>query len=981
MDCSKIFNELSGFINKYKGQITTVIEGIFRDNEEAYNEYTEKLDSLCAGNVDNISPLVLGTFIDVLTIFTIEKKKYIGTQSFPEISGVAYKEVFDCCAIYFEKSITSVGAELYESIRGKTTLENYSERELEEDIKYLEFLIDENSEDEEVEEDNDLAEMYEDTIALTVASLMETFKLLFESCYEIAPYGILGSDGTVYSFSEKSRMVIKRKSALIKLYDLFSVGLKKGAKTPDFGNAGYDIFFGFLACVAFGKKLVPSKNDSDYYPPYVEENNGVKDTNITWGKYSKYLQKQLTILIERDLQKTLKKMSESERESTNIDALLSDRYVKRITNCCIITEYNVEVALKLIFLNNKLDGTDIANSIRDSLERKVLLQGRGEVKSVTYNKGVARLIIVFDDDLYSRVPLFAFQAVELMKKNGKRPSWRNVVLGRDTEDKLYSADFGRGDKFATSIVAGSGSGKGVMTLNILSAAIADDVPVFYLDSKPDMSITISELAAKTGHKAFAYDALSPRMNSEFTEDTFFKRANIPDYVSNVLGHSMAGYCSISYLKALQLCLLLSDLRKQVIQKKSPISGQNGTLTLEDLGGDYVAVVADEFLAACNNFYSSAILAFKNNNDVVESKKRGEDKSCLYYKALLSWDAKLSTGLADYYTQTGRISGMNTITLLQKVKSSTSNEEAEHLKIFNTYFSNQNGLVKFLGRGVSDGQQGTLYLKNTDYAKLIEEQRNWLQVEQRVMNKPEKGKKLEYPVFKAYLVVNDTDERSRCMVQLRETPGIEKVIGEYGNANPAVAFEGYIQLLASDSNNQGGIDIGEKLEKAFNIMTNLVHCMGYKGSLDDYLYDYDIDNFKTVDTLASYVKDYLKGKPVNWHDEVEDYSEYNGDDNGNGDGEGYSENGGVNGNSFSGIQEDSPNDLSQSEISSFADSMTNTMSSIAGNISQEERWREQLMEVVENIWQQIGDSLPFTKDIYMKAAEASVQAFINKKVRG
>lgn len=987
-DYSKMYNTLGGFINQHKGQITEVLEGVFRNNEDLYLQYNKSIDSILSGNLSDVSPEVAGSFIGVLTIFSIEKGKFLGLQSLPDgVSNFSYKGVVECCSIYFDKNLGTVGEGIGSYC--KTDIEqpsSYTEEMLEEDYKVLCELIDENTEEDEEEDDElkELASQYEDTIILTVSSLMDTFKLLFESCYEIPPYGILGADGAVYSFNSKNEMITVKKSALSKLYNIFSTGLKRGTKTPDFTNEGYDIFYGFLACIAFGRKLVPSKGNSNVYPVYVCENpDGTKDKNITWAKYSVYLKKQLTTIIERALQKELENMSENERGNTDIDKLLAERYVKRITNCCIITEYNIEVAMKLIYLNNKTSGSVIADQIKASMTSKDLLQGRGEVRNVVSDSGVTRLSIVFDDELYSRVPLFAFQALELMQKSGRRPSWKNVVLGRDIDDKLYSSSFARGDKFATSIVAGSGSGKGVMTLNILAAAIADNVPVMYLDSKPDMSLTISALAAETGHKAFSYDALSPRVGSGFEEDAFFSRANIPDYVSEVLGHSMAGYCSISYLKAYQLCLLLANLRKQIIQKKQPISGSRGTLTLDDLGGEYVAVVADEFLAACNNFYSSVYSTYASKASLEKKKKNNDSMICQYAEKLGDWDLKLSSDLSDYYTQTGRIAGINTITLLQKVKTSdkASAEPAEKLQFFNKYNSNEGGLVKFLGRGVSGGKQGTYELNGTSYGDLIEKERYWCQVEKKTMTKPDKGAKLGYPIFKSYLVVNDTDESSKCMKQLREIPGIERVIGEFGNANPAIAFKGYIEMLSNIGNNQGSIDIGERLGRSYTIMNNLVHCMGYKGSLDDYLYDYDIDNFKNVDTLTSYVIDYLNGKPVEWHsdssdsDSVEDdYDDYDSSSrNVFMDGEQQSGNSEYEQEDPEHIQGNS--DLSQEDLERFAGDMTRSLEAMT---SQEERWRNQLMGVVVNLWNKFGDSLPFDRDTYMRASEIAVNEFIEKK---
>ena len=189
------------------------------------------------------------------------------------------------------------------------------------------------------------------------------------------------------------------------------------------------------------------------------------------------------------------------------------------------------------------------------------------------------------------------------------------------------------------------------------------------------------------------------------------------------------------------------------------------------------------------------------------------------------------------------------------------------------------------------------------------------------------------------------------------------------------------MLAKTGNGQGNIDIGEQLERSYTIMNNIVHCMGYSGSLDDYLYDYDIDNFKNVDTLTSYVKDYLNGQSVDWHSgsSDEDYSE------------GHDGDGDTSRNVFMEEQEQedqepyqanseplqgNSDDLSQEELNSFANSMAQSLNSVMN--SQEERWREQLMSVVVNLWGKFGDSLPFDRDTYMRASEIAVNEFIEKK---
>ena len=60
----------------------------------------------------------------------------------------------------------------------------------------------------------------------------------------------------------------------------------------------------------------------------------------------------------------------------------------------------------------------------------------------------------------------------------------------------------------TAILAGSGSGKGVVTLNILATFIADGCPTVYLDYKPDMAAMLWQLERIVGTRILAIDSLA-----------------------------------------------------------------------------------------------------------------------------------------------------------------------------------------------------------------------------------------------------------------------------------------------------------------------------------------------------------------------------------------------------------------------------------------------------------------------------------------
>ena len=64
------------------------------------------------------------------------------------------------------------------------------------------------------------------------------------------------------------------------------------------------------------------------------------------------------------------------------------------------------------------------------------------------------------------------------------------------------SNFDDAGQIVTGIIAGSRSGKGVMTLNILASIIASGCPVCYLDYKPDMAATLWDLERELTSKGY-----------------------------------------------------------------------------------------------------------------------------------------------------------------------------------------------------------------------------------------------------------------------------------------------------------------------------------------------------------------------------------------------------------------------------------------------------------------------------------------------
>lgn len=104
----------------------------------------------------------------------------------------------------------------------------------------------------------------------------------------------------------------------------------------------------------------------------------------------------------------------------------------------------------------------------------------------------------YDQDKAGVTPLFGYTAVEMYQKRGQKLSWDSILLGEDRQgNPIFSAKGSAIDfegPVVHNIIAGSRSGKGVMTMNILATAVGAKKPIFYIDRKPDMACLFYELS-------------------------------------------------------------------------------------------------------------------------------------------------------------------------------------------------------------------------------------------------------------------------------------------------------------------------------------------------------------------------------------------------------------------------------------------------------------------------------------------------------
>jgi len=195
-------------------------------------------------------------------------------------------------------------------------------------------------------------------------------------------------------------------------------------------------------------------------------------------------------------------------------------------------------------------------------------------------------IIAFtaDKTAYYALTSFAYKTYAQMMENNKEISLKSLFVGKTKDDQLLSVDLSGNTTHSMYITAGSRSGKGVLTLNLLAGLIYSGCPLIYLDNKPDMASMLWQMERELNNGVVD-------INSDGTANPNYKRIlsieslrptkKFPKDDNNVLGfnstrvklayqHAQANCPSefktlsigakafISYAKAVQLAFVVAQ---------------------------------------------------------------------------------------------------------------------------------------------------------------------------------------------------------------------------------------------------------------------------------------------------------------------------------------------------------------------------------------------------------------------------------------
>lgn len=250
-----------------------------------------------------------------------------------------------------------------------------------------------------------------------------------------------------------------------------------------------------------------------------------------------------------------------------------------------------------------------------------------------FNQG--NLTLVVDSDKVNARPVFAYKALQALKEqtNSDKPlSWQNILLGRDLSDQLVTSksggDIALQDTRVHYIISGSRSGKGVMCYNIFATAIGSQIPMFYLDRKPDTATVLQELAPNmfcfngggNYDEAIDYKGIFSRDKAKF---------QIPAYLSQTFEDDRVRF-DYAYFRGIMLVLSMMIFAD---------SGYDCELrsVLRDKFNNGLVLVMDEFTNFFENFLGSNLTAqggqwFNNIPSTIGLSKSASAYYAAYLKA-------------------------------------------------------------------------------------------------------------------------------------------------------------------------------------------------------------------------------------------------------------------------------------------------------------------------------------------------------------
>ena len=476
-----------------------------------------------------------------------------------------------------------------------------------------------------------------------------------------------------------------------------------------------------------------------------------KKRYTTWGKFSEALKVSIKTLLYEFYKR-------EDKNGVNEYYTYRNKIIEIFSNCLLVTYYSsaeIRIRVSLIGLESSFEET--CRNILSNIS--IMSNSNISILPVKGYKDVVDIQIISDLDTALSTPAWDYKALQVKFNNNRVPSLteEGLPIGIKVNREIVDYKLDPSTRFLTFIAAGSGSGKGVLTLSLTASAIGSGVPLFYVDFKPDMAPVFWELEEKLGVESFIYDCnVEYHKNSQSTG--FLLGGTLPKKVEKLLSENA---CALMYMRALALMCAIADKRS-----KQPTNDKGLLFVFDEIQSMQRMIMST--VTKVNNLYS-------------ENLDDGDSDIRDYCLKLLNWMSNLDDALEKYVNTTGRVSSVYSIFIGQNATAGLWNSIIPTIKIgkkgvqkpFLSRLLTSGTVTKIVGKGTTNSPYGLgganidqvelKYVQNYRYFGLYD---------------GAEAKSGSVEIFKPFLTLNSDDIFSRCWLR-----GMGKMYGlKFGAAN-------------------------------------------------------------------------------------------------------------------------------------------------------------------------------------------------------
>lgn len=700
----------------------------------------------------------------------------------------------------------------------------------------------------------------------TIDDIMVSFKVLYSSGYGLlSPVGIMTDIGVVASRASDGKLITRghdddtgdiatdvelyhavRKASGDK-FELFSNSLEdeEYSKYKDSDTPVTLTYFHIRNTFGHIKFCTHKHSLAHYLTTHNIKNNGSKVK--TWDEMSGYVREEVeNIFYSAYLEEG---MPTSPREIN--DAVINKakeievKITASLKNVIVVAERKNDVNIRIRICSNapliNIE-SNISSILNNGTTRPV------KVKLINEVSGVYDINIIYNEKAYFQDALFAYQVVDKLLEQGTNPAWDNVILGKDLDGNIFTYNFKDPNNSTVALYGAKGSGKGVMTLNLVASALADGCDLIYIDGKPDTSKCLVETTWKNGLDACVFNGKEVKGSPLETEacngirevsSRFMSKQHIPKNIFDTSDDMEEFILLTTYYRGLELTLRMAEERAAKVLNKS--HNEKWLVAIFD-ECQQVAEAETKVIAILDKAQAERKKAEEEYTDSKGNTKTRKinymhDEAWLFIEEYTKWRRIIQSKMATALGSTFRKAEITVVYIWQT--TDFPDKYANDSIIAAAIKQDGGSIVKIVGRGalVRGGSTtfGTPNSVSTDASWYDEKFSGKNGGYWAIGNNVNKDEVMQ--VFRPFNVYSDAKDKD-LLVQNAVAAGLSErdLIGisldQNGNPIPEIGFEGYTNKLLDPM----GLSTAKQLNLGFIHAEEFIKRMGYANSLLEFMYN-------------------------------------------------------------------------------------------------------------------------------------------------